>query len=199
MDRFRMDESDLEPEDALPWLGVDQLDALSGEIRERCAEIVDLVGDVMHAGPSPGEKSPDGRVVPERSEQLDATLAHLHRRRFDALLLDALAALEPRTEHLLVRPHRLVEIRDGDADVVDSACFHSGDATAGRSGERYEVRSIGVTACGTPTDSEARDSDSTPARSSTTSSRRRVSFSSSKPARRSSQTRCFWSSRTASA
>ena len=68
MDRFRMDESDLEPEDALPWLGVDQLDALSGEIQERCAEIVDLVRDVVHAGPSPGEKPPDRRVVPERGE-----------------------------------------------------------------------------------------------------------------------------------
>src|SRR5438093_368824 len=53
VDRFRMDESNLEPEDALPRLGVDQLDALSDEIRERCAEIGALVGDVMHAVPSP--------------------------------------------------------------------------------------------------------------------------------------------------
>ena len=143
MDRFRMDESDLEPEDALPWLGVDQLDALSGEIRERCAEIVDLVGDVMHAGATAGEKTPHRRLVAERREQLHATVPDLHRRCLDALCLDALPVLEPRSEQALVRLHRLVEIRDGDADVVDSACLHPGDATAGGSrrvaGAPYEV------------------------------------------------------------
>src|SRR2546421_1384876 len=66
-------------------------------------------------------------------------------------------------------------------------------------GSLYEVCCDAATTCGTPTDSDARDSDSTPARSSTTSSRTRVSFSSSRPANRSSGPRCFWSRRTASA
>ena len=138
-----MDEGDLEPEHAPARLGVDQLGALLREIRERCAEIVDLVGDVMHAGAVAREKTPDGRVGAERGDQLDAAVADLHRRCLHALLLDTFPVLEPRAEQLLVRPHRLVEIRDGDADVVYSACLHPGDATAGGSrrvaGAPYEV------------------------------------------------------------
>jgi hypothetical protein len=38
--------------------------------------------------------------------------------------------LEASGEEALVRAHRFVEIRDGDADVVDSSCFHASDATA---------------------------------------------------------------------
>jgi len=125
-----MDEGDLEPENALARCGVDELGALPGEIRERGAYIVDFVGDVMHAGAVAREKTPDGRVGAERGDQLDAAVADLHRRCLHALLLDAFPMLEPGTEQLLVRPHRLVEIRDGDADVVDSACLHPGDATA---------------------------------------------------------------------
>jgi hypothetical protein len=138
-----MDESDLEPEHALARRDVDQLGALPGEIGERGRQIVDLVGDVMHAGPMAGKKTPDGRVVAERGDQLDAAFADLHRRCLHALLLDTFPVLEPRAEQPLVRPHRLVEIRDGDADVVDSACLHPGDATAGGSrrvaGAPYEV------------------------------------------------------------
>jgi hypothetical protein len=138
-----MDEGDLEPEHALARGDVDELGALPGEIRERGPHIVDFVGDVMHAGAVAREKTPDGRIVGERGDQLDAAVTDLHRRCLHALLLDTFPMLEPCTEQLLVRLHRLVEIRDGDADVVDSACLHPGDATAGGSrrvaGARYEV------------------------------------------------------------
>ena len=138
-----MDEGDLEAEHALARRDVDELGALPGEIRERCPHIVDFVRDVMHSGAVAREKTPDGSVGAERGDQLDAAVADLHRRCLHALLLDTFPMLEPGAEQLLVRPHRLVEIRDGDADVVDSACLHPGDATAGESrgvgGARYEV------------------------------------------------------------
>jgi uncharacterized protein len=129
VNRFRVDERDLEAEHALPWLGVDQLDALPGQIREGRGDIVDLVGDVVHAGAALREKAAHRRIVAERSEQLDAARADLHRGCLHALLLDQLPVLEPGAEHLLVGPHRLVEIRDRDADVVDSSRFHAVDAT----------------------------------------------------------------------
>ena len=137
-----MDEGDLEAEHALARGDVDELGALPAEIQEGGPHIVDFVGDVMHAGAVAREKTPHGRVGAERGDQLDAAVADLHRRCLHALLLDTFAMLEPGTEQLLVRPHRLVEIRDGDADVVNSACLHPGDATAGGSrgvvGARYE-------------------------------------------------------------
>jgi len=36
--------------------------------------------------------------------------------------------LEPAAEEPLVGLHRLVEVRNSDANVVDSACLHTSDA-----------------------------------------------------------------------
>ena len=74
------------------------------------------------------------RVVAQRGEKLDATLADAQRRRFDALGLDRGPVLETGAEEMLVRPNRFVEIRDGDADVVDASRFHPGDAIRCRPG-----------------------------------------------------------------
>ena len=125
-----MHERDLEPEHAAARTGVDQLDTLSREIDERRLDIVDGVGDVMHAGSALREELADGRVGTERCEQLDSALAETHRCRLDALLVDALAMLEPAAEQPLVRRHRRIEVLDGDPDVMDGPCFHPGDATA---------------------------------------------------------------------
>ena len=81
-------------------------------------------------GPALREKPADRRVVAERREKLDPVVTDADRRRLDALIVDARAMLEPTAEEALVRAHRLVEIRDGDPDVVDSPCFHAVDATA---------------------------------------------------------------------
>src|SRR5690242_19093342 len=67
-----MDERDLEPEQPAPRAFVDQFRALRGQLVERGADVVDLVGHVVHAGPALGEELPDRRVVAERGEQLDA-------------------------------------------------------------------------------------------------------------------------------
>ena len=83
----------------------------------------------MHPRAPPREELPDRSVVAERREQLDPALADADRRSLDTLIVDARAMLEAAAEEALVRPHRLVEIRDGNADMVNSSCFHPGDAT----------------------------------------------------------------------
>jgi hypothetical protein len=104
------------------------LRARGGETREGSAEVVDLVGDVVHAGASAREEAPDRRLGTERCEQLDAALADAHRRGLDALLLDARPVLDAAAEQPLVRADRFVEVLDGDADVMDSPRFHAPDA-----------------------------------------------------------------------
>jgi hypothetical protein len=126
---LRVHEGHFEPEHPLPRLAVDQLGAPGCELGDRSANVVDLVGDVMHAGPALSEKLPDGRIVAERREQLDPLLADADRGSLDALVVHARTMLEAAAEEALVRGHRIVEIRDGNADVVDTSCFHSGDAT----------------------------------------------------------------------
>jgi len=123
-----MHESDLEAEEALARRGVDQLGAGAGEIRDRSVHVVDLVGDVMHAGSALRQKLADRCLVAERREELDAAVADAHRSSLDTLVLDACSMLEASAEEALVRLHRLVEVHDGDADVMDPSCFHSVDA-----------------------------------------------------------------------
>jgi hypothetical protein len=84
-----MDEGNLETEHAAPRGLVDQLGSRIRETRERGADVLDLVRDVMHAGPALREKPPDGSVVAERAEQLEPALADADRRRLHALFLDA--------------------------------------------------------------------------------------------------------------
>src|SRR4051812_49879787 len=85
VDGIGVDEGDLEPEEPLPRLGVDQLGALRCELAERGAEISDLEGHVVHAGPALGEELADRRVVAKRGEELEPALAAAQRRGLDAL------------------------------------------------------------------------------------------------------------------
>src|SRR5207244_1268212 len=66
----RMDERNFEPEQPASRPLVDQLGTLRGQLVDRAAHVVDLVGDVVHAGTALGEKLADGRVLAERGEQL---------------------------------------------------------------------------------------------------------------------------------
>ena len=124
-----MHERDLEPEHAAPRPGVDQLRTGRRELCDRRFDVRDLVGDVVHARPALGEEPADGRIVSERRQQFDAAVADAHRRGLDALLLYALAMLEPASEETLVCRNRLVEIRHRDADMVNAPCFHRADGT----------------------------------------------------------------------
>ena len=127
-----MHEGDLEAEHARARLDVDQLGARLGESGESGVHVVDLVGDVMHPGPALREELADRRIVAKRREQLDAAVADADGRRLDALGIDAGPMLEPAAEETLVGAHRLVEVHDGQADVVDPSCFHPGDAIRSR-------------------------------------------------------------------
>jgi hypothetical protein len=66
-----MDERDLESEHATPRRLVDQLGPRVREMRERRANVLHLVCDVVHSGASLGEEAADRRVFAERSEQLE--------------------------------------------------------------------------------------------------------------------------------
>ena len=130
-----MDERDLEPEEPAPRLLVDQLRASGREIAQGGADIVDLERHVVHSGTALVEELADGRVLAERREQLHTVRADPERRSLDTLLGNGLAALERRAEQPLVGRNRLVEILDGDAEMMDSARLHAADA--------IEVRLLG--------------------------------------------------------
>ena len=108
---------------------VDQLGARRLELAQRSLEIRACERDVMHAGAATREKAADRRVGAGRSEQLDAALADEERHRLDPLGLERAAMLDDRPEQPLVRRDRLVEILDGDAEMMDPADAHSRDAS----------------------------------------------------------------------
>src|SRR5262245_8160845 len=122
--RIRMHERDLEPEGAAARRVVDQLRAVAREALELRAHVVDLECDVVHSRPARGEELPDRRLGPERAEPLDAPVANGHRDRLDTLLGDGLAMLELRAERPPIAIDRIVEVRDGDAEVVDARGRH---------------------------------------------------------------------------
>jgi len=125
-----MDESDFEPEEAGARPLVDQLRARGGELVEGGADVGDLVRDMVHPRPAPGEEPPDGSVVAGRLEQLDPTLADPNRGRAHTLavhggLMFHLGAEQPR-----IRGERLVEVVNRNAEVMDSLRLHGSEATA---------------------------------------------------------------------
>jgi hypothetical protein len=116
-----MDESDLEAEHAAPRRLVDQLRTRFGEMCERGADVLHLVGDVVHPGTTLREEAADGRVLAERAQKLEPAVADANRRRLDALFLDERALLEPCAEKALVGVERAVEVLDRETDVVHRA------------------------------------------------------------------------------
>jgi len=125
-----MHERNLETEHPLSRHLVDQLGAARGELGDRGSYVCNLIRDVMHARAPGREKPSDRRIVAERREQLDPALAHADRRRLDSLLVDARPMLEAAAKQALVRTHRLVEVHDCEADMVNPSRFHVSDATA---------------------------------------------------------------------
>src|SRR6188508_3288671 len=176
VDGIRVDERDLQAEQPVLRPLVDQLGALRLELVERRADVVDLVGDVVHAGTPFGEELADGRVVAERRQQLDPARAHAQRGRLDALVGHRLAMLDARPEEALVGRDGAVEVVDGDAQVMNAMRLHAAAMLPGHSAAT--TRTV-------PTVSDARDSTSTSPISSSSSARSSVSFSSSAFAMRS--------------
>jgi hypothetical protein len=116
-----MDEGHLEAEHAAPRRLVDQLGPCLGEVRERGADVVDLVSHVMHSRAALLEEAADRRVGVERSQELEPALPDTDGCRLDPLRVDAGAMLEPGSEEALVRLERAVEILDGKTDMVHRA------------------------------------------------------------------------------
>ena len=100
-----------------------------GEPVELGPHVLDLVGDVVHPGAAFGQELAHRRFLAERREQLDPPGADQQRGRLDALVVDLGAVLDLGAEEALVGLDRLVEVVDGDAEVVDAADLHGSDAT----------------------------------------------------------------------
>src|SRR5262249_59940182 len=83
-------------------------------------DVVDLVRDVVHSGPTPRKEASDGRVAVESPEKLEPALADADRSRLDTLLLDARALLESGAEEALVRLDGTVEVLDGESYMMDA-------------------------------------------------------------------------------
>jgi hypothetical protein len=128
MDGFRMDERDLEPEEPASRERVDELRTRRLELLERGREILGPESDVMHPRPAPREEAPDRCVLAGGAHELEAAVADEHGCRLDALLHEWLAMLDLCAEEALVRRDRLVEVVDGNAEVMDAARPHSRDA-----------------------------------------------------------------------
>ena len=131
-----MDERDLQAEEAFVRLGVDQLRAFLAQLVERGADVVDLIRDVMHAGPPLGEEAADRRVVATRRDELEPAGAHEHRRGLDALVGHERTVLDLRAEETPVRIDRFVEVADGDAEMMNAARVHAADGTGAGSSRR---------------------------------------------------------------
>ena len=119
-----MDKSNLKAEKTASRFGVDQLGTGGGKVGERRADVVHAIGDVVHAGATLREELADRRVRAGRSEQLDPALANEHGCRFDTLIGELIATLEPAAEELLVGRDRLIEIDDSESEVVDTERLH---------------------------------------------------------------------------
>jgi hypothetical protein len=119
-----MDECDLEPKEALPRSLVDQLGPFGREPPELHEDILDLVGDMVHSRAALCEEPADRRFFTERRKQLDATRADEHRCGFDTLFLDTCSVLELGAEQALIRVERVVQVVDGDAEMMDAAGLH---------------------------------------------------------------------------
>ena len=130
-----VNERDLEAEQPAPRPVVDQLGTFGGELVDCGADVVDLKGDVMHPRAASGEKPSDRRLVAKRGEELDPPAADSERRGLDTLVGNGLAMLQARPEEPLVGGKRLIEIIDGDTEMMNPTRLHAADATRSVGGD----------------------------------------------------------------
>jgi len=120
-----MHESDLHAEETATRDVVDHVHALSSEVSEPLRQVGDRVCDVVHPGAALGEELAHGRVFTEGREQLDAALTQPDRHGLDALRLERVATLDLCTEQPLIGIDRVVEVLDGDSQMVDPLRPHA--------------------------------------------------------------------------
>jgi hypothetical protein len=93
---------------------------------------------VMHPWTVAHEKSPHRRLLTERGEELDPARADEDGRGLDALVVDARTMLELGTEETLVGIERVVQVVNGDAEMMNAADAHGIDATGALALRRRE-------------------------------------------------------------
>ena len=174
----------------------------------------------MHPGAALGEEPADGRVFAEGREQLDAALTQPDGHGLDALRLERVATLDLCAEQPLIRVDRVVEVLDGDSQMVDPLRLHAKRMLSADRGSPVG-RILDTRERNDPADGLAHarfgldvgqerhhlgaderllleERLREPPASAIISSRTSVSFSRSASASRSSAARCFVISRTAS-
>lgn len=169
MDGIGVDEGDLEAEQPRARLGVDQLRARFRERRERLTDVADLVRDVVHARPAAREELADRCVLAGCGKQLDASGADEHSGRVHALLIHPGTVFQLGAEQSAVGLDRLVEVVDGDAEMMNATGSTRGDANRGAAGRAQSASGTTWAPCSppvtTPTSSVDRDSTGTSANS----------------------------------
>src|SRR6478736_514012 len=116
-----VDEVDLASRGASAGGVVEQPQSALAEHGAGLLDVLHAVRDLLDARATAVEELRDRRLRGDRGEELHARarVAYRHHRLADPLLLVDLLVDEPHTEHPLVEGLRLVEVRDGDADMVD--------------------------------------------------------------------------------
>src|SRR5260370_21136393 len=125
-----MDEADAGAVRARASELIKELGARGPGLLQRGAHVIGGVGDVMDRLTSIPEELFHFRLRIERGDQLDPALPDRDDRDLDALALETLASDRSQSQAALVDPNRLVEITDGDPNMVDSA-QHGVDSKAG--------------------------------------------------------------------
>ena len=115
-----MQERDQTSRGAAARARVEQAQPKSGETIETALYVIDRIRDVVQTTAALCEELCDLRVGTRAAEQLDARVAHLEHHCLDAVALDEISVRRGRIRELCIRRDRGVEIRDGDADMVNT-------------------------------------------------------------------------------
>jgi len=128
-----MDESNLQSEQTGARFLVDQLGTDRSQLPQGRADVGDLVRDMVQTRPASGEKAAHWRVVARRGQQLDPILSDEHGSCLDTLVRKLRAMLDRRSEETPVGRDGLVEVDDGNAEMMDAARLHTRAIVAVRS------------------------------------------------------------------
>lgn len=124
MGGVRVHERHLQTEETRAWLAVDELSALLCELGQLAAQVADLVSDVVHPRSAFREEAAHGGVLAQRREELDAAVAEAQRRGLHPLVRDDRSMLDVRAEEPPVRRDGLIEVGDGEAEMVNREDTH---------------------------------------------------------------------------
>src|ERR1700737_2605528 len=116
---FRVDERHQVAHHAFTRLLVEQPRPVSAQLVQRSADVVDPVGQVVHALATLLQEAADRRLRPGGRDELDMRTAKVEHGGVNAVLLHALAHARGDSEELLVTGDAGIEIGDGYSYVVD--------------------------------------------------------------------------------